>query len=34
MQHSQAFADTVIAGTLFETAVGGKKNNQESAYES
>lgn len=25
MQHSQAYADMVIAGTLFETAVGGKK---------
>lgn len=25
MQHSQAFADTVIAGTIFETAIGGKK---------
>lgn len=25
MQHSQAYADMVVAGTLFETAVGGKK---------
>lgn len=25
MQHSQAYADMVVAGTLFETAIGGKK---------
>ena len=24
MQHSQAYADMVVAGTLFETAIGGK----------
>lgn len=24
MQHSQAYADIVVAGTLFETAIGGK----------
>lgn len=25
MQHSQAYADTVVAGTLFQTAIGGRK---------
>ena len=25
MQHSQAFADMVVAGTLYDTAIGGKK---------
>lgn len=25
MQHSQAYADAIVAGTLFETAIGGKK---------
>lgn len=25
MEHSQAYADIVVAGTLFQTAIGGKK---------